>query len=111
VRRDDVLRVASWATFGGITYAIRDLFPLILGTYLLTLAGNQAVGMSQRAWRGTVGRVKGLERFGNPPRKAFCVGYIAIALGIVGATGSMFIPRVVKEAQFVVARISQTDNP
>jgi len=107
-------RVAVWAGFIGLTFAIRGFYSIILGTFIMTLMGNQAVNLSQRGWEKASELVKRKWpnfKIKSPPRKAFCGVYI-LTLFCVLTTGTVLtVPRVIKEGQFVVSRISSSEDP
>ena len=133
LKSEDAKRLATWVAFAALVVGLRGFGPVVIGTFLLSLVGNQSVDAAMRGWswvqkrlipRLRLGRLPGgfgsggkfdvesaLLRVTKPPRKAFVAAYIVSVLAFITATSVALVPRVIKEGQYVVARISQSSDP
>ena len=107
-------RCAVWALFAASLYGLRSFYSLVLTTWILTLIGSASVSTCEAGWEALRAslpkRIPSWARV-QPPRFAFCALYIAAFLGVLGTMSVITLPKVIREGQFVVQRVSQSEDP
>ena len=115
LKTDEVKKVGTWAAFAGIIVGLRDFFPVIIGTFLLSLVGTQSVDAAMWSWSwvqnkliprlglrrlpgafGEGGRYdveKALRKATKPPRKAFVAAYIVSVMTFIATISVALVPR------------------
>ena len=115
LKTDEMKKVGTWAAFAGIIVGLRAFFPVIIGTFLLSLVGTQSVDTAMWSWSwvqnkliprlglrrlpgifGEGGRYdveKALRKATKPPRKAFVAAYIVSVMTFIATISVALVPR------------------
>ena len=128
LKSDSAKKVLTWVGFAALVVGLRSFTPVVIGTFLLSLVGTQSVDAAMRGWSwvqkkliprlglrrlpGALGRLEeALITLTKPPRQAFVAAYIVSVMTFIATISVALVPRVIKEGQYVVARISQSSDP
>lgn len=106
---DTSKRLLPWGGFAALCWIFRSFYPIIVGTFFLSVMGNSIVDSFDTAFRSISERLD-LPRLRKIPRKLLATLYF-ILLGLGLARFMLIIsPRIVKESTYVV-QLLQSEDP
>lgn len=106
---DTSKRLLPWAGFASICWMFRSFYPIIVGTFFLSVMGNSIVSFIGSAFEKVADGLK-VPRFNKIPRKLLAASYF-ILLGLGLARFMLIVsPRIVKESTYVV-QLLQSEDP
>jgi hypothetical protein len=106
---DTSKRLLPWAGFASICWMFRSFYPIIVGTFFLSVMGNSIVSFIGSTFENVADSLK-VPRFNKIPRKLLAATYF-ILLGLGLARFMLIVsPRIVKESTYVV-QLLQSEDP
>ena len=106
---DTSKRLLPWAGFASICWMFRSFYPIIVGTFFLSVMGNSIVSFIGSTFQNVADGLK-VPRLNKIPRKLLAAFYF-ILLGLGLARFMLIIsPRIVKESTYVI-QLLQSEDP
>ena len=106
---DTSKRLLPWGAFATLCWIFRSFYPIIVGTFFLSVMGNSIVDSFDTAFRSISERLD-VPRLRKIPRKLLAMLYF-ILLGLGLARFMLIVsPRIVKESTYVV-QLLQSEDP
>lgn len=106
---DTSRRLLPWAGFASLCYIFRSFYPIIVGTFFLSVMGNSIVESFRAVFR-VISEKLNISRLSRVPRKLLAALYF-IFLGLGLARFMLFVsPRILKESAYVI-QLLQSEDP
>ena len=106
---DTSRRLLPWAGFASLCFIFRSFYPIIVGTFFLSVMGNSIVE-SFRSISRILSEKLNISQLSRVPRKLLAALYfVFLALGLARFT--LFVsPRILKESAYVI-QLLQSEDP
>ena len=106
---DTSKRLLPWVGFASLCLIFQSFYPIIVGTFFLSVMGNSIVDSMSVAFQKVSDRLN-MPRFKMIPRKLFVVVYfVFLCLGLVRFM-LLSSPRIIKESTYVL-QLLQSEDP
>lgn len=106
---DTSKRLLPWVGFASLCWIFQSFYPIIVGTFFLSVMGNSIVDSIGVAFQKLSDRLK-MPRFKMIPRKLFVVAYfVFLCLGVARFL-LLSSPRIIKESTYVI-QLLQSEDP
>ena len=106
---DTSKRLLPWVGFASLCLIFQSFYPIIVGTFFLSVMGNSIVDSMSVAFQKVSDRLK-MPRFKMIPRKLFVVVYfVFLCLGLIRFM-LLSSPRIIKESTYVL-QLLQSEDP
>ena len=106
---DTSKRLLPWAGFASLCWIFQSFYPIIVGTFFLSVMGNSIVDQIGITFQKISDRLQ-MPRVKMIPRKLFvAVYFIVLCLGVARFT-LIVSPRIVKESTYVI-QLLQSEDP